>query len=952
MPFTEFKTVEKPIIDWLVELGWKYVPPNEMVRDADEPFHLPSLKRAIIKFNSVIRNDSDVDRVINQLRVISNNIYGNSDFFDWVKGEKSIILRQGETAQTIRLIDYDNPGNNEYVVTNQFKFSGYENVRFDIVLMVNGIPLVVIEAKAPAHQLLDYHEGIKQILRYNEEAPQFFKYLALACATDGINFRYDWITQDKYFQWKSREYEDPLENSIKNLFRREFFLDFVQNFIVFEKEMEQVRKKIAMYQQVIAANKIVSRVLEGKVRSGLIWHTQGSGKSLTMLLAAWKLKKAPQMDNPTILLIEDRIHLEKQLWGSFSNVDFPYTSKAESVKDLRDKLMKDSREVIITTIQKFEDIENVLSERKNIIIFVDEAHRSQYGKLAMRMRKAFPNAFIFGFTGTPIEKSECGKSTFRTFCPTGEIYLDKYGIKQSIEDGATVRLVYQARLPRAHVDKETLDREFYQITAGLTEEEQDRVLEKSATLRTWLKSKDRMDSVAKDIAEHFKAHIEPNGFKAQLVAVDREGCALYKEALDKYLPPEYSSVIYTKGLNDPGLLRKYHMDSTEQFRVARIDFQKKGTNPRILIVTDMLLTGFDAPIEQVMYLDKPLRDHKLLQAIARTNRPYHGKEAGIIFDYVGIFNNLVKALNFQEQDIEGVAYNYDILKEEFDRTINSLLKMFRDVPRDGSRSSILQFIAILKDEETFKEFKGKLSKLKMLYETLAPDPMLFKYMDDYSWLIENNEAYNKFRNRNVSDLADYEEKTKDLIREKLIIDKLEKNLPTFDINSEYIKKLNERGYSTEEKVMEMRQALEYTIRINLETNPIYETLGERMERILKSTDKSKLINDMQQLINEVVAVEEHGKKLGATKEEFALLNVVKKHLPSVKETETVGYVKDLRKSLGESLFPGWYKKVKVYNETEEKVFQHNFEKYSTELKTEEISRMSTEMMKFLVKYNP
>jgi hypothetical protein len=230
--------------------------------------------------------------------------------------------------------------------------------------------------------------------------------------------------------------------------------------------------------------------------------------------------------------------------------------------------------------------------------------------------------------------------------------------------------------------------------------------------------------------------------------------------------------------------------------------------------------------------------------------------------------------------------------------------------------------------------------------------MLFKYMDDYSWLIENNEAYNKFRNRNVSDLADYEEKTKDLIREKLIIDKLEKNLPTFDINSEYIKKLNERGYSTEEKVMEMRQALEYTIRINLETNPIYETLGERMERILKSTDKSKLINDMQQLINEVVAVEEHGKKLGATKEEFALLNVVKKHLPSVKETETVGYVKDLRKSLGESLFPGWYKKVKVYNETEEKVFQHNFEKYSTELKTEEISRMSTEMMKFLVKYNP
>ena len=406
-----------------------------------------------------------------------------------------------------------------------------------------------------------------------------------------------------------------------------------------------------------------------------------------MLFAAWKLKKLSALQNPTVLVIVDRLEIETQHGKTFGNVDLPYTEKpVESTRELVNKLRKDTRQVLITTIQKFEEIDEVLSARENIIIFVDEAHRTQYGKLGIALRTAFPNAVIFGFTGTPVEKGPLGKSTFRTFSPPGETYLDKYSIKQSIRDGATVPIHYLARPQEYRLPSRLLDEEFFDKTRGLDEEKQEKVLATSARLKNALKSKDRIDKIARDIADHFKSHVMPNRFKAQIVAVDREACALYKEAIDKYLPPEYSVVIYTPGQNDEELLRKYHMSKENQLNISSSIFQKANENPRILIVTDMLLTGFDAPVEQAMYLDKPMKDHKLLQAIARTNRPYSGKEAGLVVDYVGIFENLEKALNFEEKDIEGVAYKFDELKKEFTKTLSGLGTMFTGIKRDDSRT--------------------------------------------------------------------------------------------------------------------------------------------------------------------------------------------------------------------------------------------------------------------------
>jgi type I restriction enzyme R subunit len=564
----------------------------------------------------------------------------------------------------------------------------------------------------------------------------------------------------------------------------------------------------------------------------------------------------------------------------------------------------------------------------------------------MKMREAFPNAFVFGFTGTPIEKGATGRSTFRAFCPSEETYLDKYGIRQSIEDGATVRLLYQSRLVRYHIPREVLDRDFLSITVGLSEEEQEKVIGTSATLRTALKARDRIEDIARDVAEHYKTHIAPNGFKAQLVAVDREACALYKEALDKHLPNEESVVIYTSGLNDDDLLRRYHLGKEKQLQIARNNFQKAGEDPKILIVTDMLLTGFDAPIEQVMYLDKPMRDHKLLQAIARTNRPYPGKAAGIIVDYIGIFDNLVKALNFQEQDIEGIAYNYDVLKEEFSKIIDEVLRIFSGIVRDGSRESLFNALAILEEEIKYKSFKQGLSKLRRRYETVAPDPFLLQYENQYTWLIEINEAYNKLHRQKLPDLSEYQEKTKRLI------EKLQKDLPLIEIDKDYLQKIDSHKFTKQQKTMEIAEAVRNHIKINVEANPIYETLSHRLERVLKIKETEKQLEELDSLVKEIVAVDEKAQKLGISKEGYALLNVSQNHLKNRSESDLTAFVKELDREIKPMLFPGWWRKVKMATEVEQTLFEMCYRKFESDLDVRQLSSLTEELMNFIIRYNP
>ena len=952
MVYTEFSTVEEPIIEWLQELGWKYLPPDSTDRDLDEPFLVEYLKKSLRRLNSgVLESGEDIEQGISKLRLLSNDIRGNKEFFYWLRNEGEVSLRRGELNQTVRLIDYDNPENNSFMVTSQFKFSGYENIRADIVLFVNGIPLVLIEAKTQSSETIDYTDAVDQIIRYSNEAPQLFKYLAYACATDGAAFRYGWTDPERYFRWRDG-FEDPLEATVKNLFQKQRFLDFIENFIIFETAHGEVTKKIAMQQQYEATNKIVERVLGGEEKKGLVWHTQGSGKTLTMLCTAWKLKRQPQLNNPTIIVIIDRLQLQTQFSDTFRNVDPRYITIARSARNLLQKIRDQSREIIITTIQKFRKT-RVQDKRSNIIILIDEAHRTQYGKLAIRMREVFANAKIFGFTGTPIDKGPTGRSTFKTFCLPDEKYLHKYSIKQSIEDGSTVPITYEPRLTREHVPKEILDKEFFQITRDRTQEEQEEILQKSVKLRTILKADHRIQKIAKDIAEHYQSHLEPNRFKAQLVAVDREACALYKEELDKHLPPEYSTVIYSPSQNDRELLKKYHLPKEKQLEISRKIFQDPDNPPKILIVTNMLLTGFDAPIERAMYLDKPLRDHTLLQAIARTNRPYPGKDSALIVDYIGIFYRLQDALNFEAEDIEGVAEVLDALKKEFEETINKLNAMFEKIPRDDTRRSLIEAIKLLTDEQVLRRYKEILFRAKALFEMISPDPDLSPYLEDYTWFIKINEAYNKHIRSEEESLKPYEEKTRRLIRETLILENIDDTLPTFEIGPDYLEKLEKADHDTEYEVAELRQAIKYHIRINIEMNPVYEKLSEKLERVIQRKDPERMKKDLRTLVDEINKVEAELAEKGISREEHALLTVTKNHVQDRPEKELIDFVREIEKELESSdlIFTGWQNKTETRKEVKRVIFKKCHVRFKDSVESVKIMELTDDLMDYIVRYS-
>lgn len=954
MSYSELETVEKPIIEWLQEQGWAFRPPLEINREFHETFDKSLLHRAIKKLNpQVLPTDSDAQTIIDRLANLSNDIQGNKEFFTWLRNEGSISLRPDEHSKDIKLIDYDDPDNNTYEVTTQYVFHGYQNIRPDIILLINGIPLILIECKTQSHEETDYTDAINQIIRYNDEAPQLFKHLAYTIATDGANFRFGWTDPNRYNRWRNGYY-DPLESSVKNLLTKERVLDYIQNFIVFETAHGEITKKVAMQQQAEATNQIIQRVLHGEKKNGLIWHTQGSGKTLTMLFTAWKLKRQPELRNPTVFILVDRKQLEKQFRETFTNAEFPHTRWADRIDTLQRLIRHESREVIITTIQKFQDIPHV-DTRDNIIILIDEAHRSQYGKLATKRDNTFPNASLYAFTGTPIDK-ENKKDTFTEFSypDEEELYLHKYSILQSQEDGSTIPIVYEPRLTKERIPREVLDREFLKIASGLDKDEHEKVLEKSARLNAILKAEDRIRNIAEDIAEHYRTKIEPNGFKAMIVCVDREACGLIKQELDKHLPPEYSQIIFSgsrhKEPKVEGLLKPHYLTRSKQLDITRKDFQKKDQKPNILIVCNMLLTGFDAPILKAMYLDKPLRDHNLLQAIARVNRPYPGKEEGLIVDYLGIFYRLQDALNFELEDIAGVAEQLEELKKEFYKVMNLLRTQFRDQPRENTREALYKIFQFLETDDNVAVFKQNLDTATKRFETISPDKDLYPHLYDYTWFHKINTAYNKHLRRGKDSLKPYQQKTQQLIREKLVLTEIDTTLPTLIIGPEYLRELEKEEFTTEEEIMELRQALSVHIRLNLGSLKFYETLSQKLERLLKLKDPEKMKLDLRQLIKEINSMEAEMKEKGLTRTEYALLLSAQDAL-KVPEPQLITFIKTLMEKLEPQTFPGWNLKQDTHKQVQRTIFENLYEQYKDQVDdTKELLELRDEFINWLVKH--
>lgn len=751
--FNEDNTIEQMTLASLQKNGWKYVPAEDLPRRYDDVLVEPLVKEALIRLNPEIAEEpSRADEVIMKLRALilsvrpHNLIQQNEDFKKLIFEKNSFPFGKDGRSVPIKFfgtITKDELAKNEYIVTNQWVYPQQQDgKRFDIVLLINGMPVAIGELKTPVRPAISWLDGAEDIEKYEKSVPQMFVPNVFNFASEGKCYRYGSVGMPaaKWGPWhtpdnKSEGSLADVKVSMEDMITPEKVMDIFQFFTLFATDKKHQKYKIiCRYQQYEGANLIVQRVVAGYPRQGLIWHFQGSGKSLLMVFAAQKLRMMETLKNPTVVIVDDRLDLETQITAQFNAADIPNMESIRTKEELVNFFKQDQRKIAITTIFRFGDVEEELNPSENIILMVDEAHRTQEGELGIRMRKALPNAFFFGLTGTPINRID--HNTFKTFGALEDKsgYMSKYSFSDSIRDNATLPLKFEPVPVEMHIDKEKLDQEFEALTEGLTEEEKSE-LSKRVNMKAIMYERNRIQKVCKHIVQHFTTKIDPNGYKGQVVVYDRECCLMYKEELDKLLPPEASTIVMDTNNDKAGRYKAYRRSRDEEERV--LDQFRDKTHPlKLVIVTSKLLTGFDAPILQAMYLDKPMKDHTLLQAICRTNRTYDsGKSFGLIVDYIGIFDNVAKALNFDESSMKKVITNIEEVKKQLPALLRRCLSYFMGVDRtvDGWEGLMAAQECIPTNKER-DEFAADYQVLNRAWDALSPDSFLNPYQADYKWL--------------------------------------------------------------------------------------------------------------------------------------------------------------------------------------------------------------------------
>lgn len=787
----EHKTVQARILAYAEAIGWTLVTREEAARrrgfDLDAPptdrakssslFFDDLLDAKVREFNP--RYAEAEGALLGQFRHLHTDIYGNREFVEHLRNRGKFLDHEEKRERDLMLIDYDDPARNVYEVTEEWAFhNGHYGTLEDVVFLINGIPVLVIECKN-ANKDEAIALGVDQIRRYHRETPELFVSQQLFTATDAIGFSYgvSWNTvRRNIFNWKDEEV-GKLEAKVKSFCAIPQVLAFLKDYIVFAEKDEELNKYILRQHQTGAVEAAVGRALDPKRTRGLIWHTQGSGKTFTMIKAAERLFRAPGADKPTVLLMIDRNELEDQMLKNLAALGLGNLEHASSIARLNQLLRDDYRGIIVTMIHKFRDMPADLNTRSNIYVLIDEAHRTTGGDLGNFLMAGLPNATFLGFTGTPVDKTVHGKGTFKTFgCEDDQGYLHKYSIADSIEDGTTLPLYYQLAPNEMLVPHETLDKEFLSLAEaeGVADiEELNKILERAVNLKNFLKGKERIQQVAQFVAEHYRQNVEPLGYKAFLVGVDREACAHYKHALDQFLPPEYSEVVYTGSNNDSKLLKEFHLDPKHE-RQIRKSFGKLDQMPKILIVTEKLLTGFDAPVLYAMYLDKPMRDHTLLQAIARVNRPYENeaqemvKPHGFVLDFVGIFDKLEKALAFDSDEINAIVKDLKLLKVLFKNKMESKAPDYLGlIKRNFNDKDVDTLIEHFRDPERRKEFFKEYKEIEMLYEIISPDAFLHPFTGDYGTLSAIYQVVRKAYTRTVMIDREFQVKTNHLVQQQV-----------------------------------------------------------------------------------------------------------------------------------------------------------------------------------------
>ena len=860
---------------------WQYQTPEEIDRGVNEVLVESELRRALIRINPVIQKNPELaDEVSYKLRAIlisvnqTGLVRANEEFTKWLQGEKTLPFGENNRHVSIQLIDFENLSNNSFIITNQYKVHHRETKIPDIVLLVNGIPVVVGEAKTPIRPSISWLDGAHEIHDIYEDAiPQLFVPNIFSFATEGKEFFYGSVRcpLEIWSPWRLDSEDEELVQQLglkevgkelNQILHPGLLLEILQNFSLFSTNKKKKRIKIIpRYQQYDGANKIVDRVLDGTIKQGLIWHFQGSGKSLLMVFAAQKLRRHPGLKSPTVVILVDRIDLDTQLTGTFNAADVSNLVAVDSIQELNELLEKDTRKILITTIHKFKDATDNMNTRSNIIVMADEAHRTQEGDLGRKMRAALPNAFYFGLTGTPVNKLD--KNTFWAFGSEKDRggYLSRYTFQESIRDNATLPLHFEPRLVDVHVDKSIIDQEYKSMVeiASLSDEEADALSKKAASMSVFLKSPERIQTIVEDINKHFRQKVEPHGLKAMIVTPDRFGCVQYKEEMDKHFPENSSRVVMSTNNNDDlEFKKKWGIDRDEQERIMD-EFNDKDSDLKFLIVTSKLLTGFDSPILQTMYMDKSLKDHTLLQAICRTNRLYPNKEFGGIVDYFGIFDDAAEALQFDEKTVTNVITNLENLKEQFPEAVEACLAHFPGVDRTIEGFEGLEAAQeCIKTDELRDAFARDYVLLSKLWESLSPDPVINEFLTDYRWLTQVYQSVQPAVD-NIGKMLWFAlgAQTTKLIHENIHVEGIHDDLEEFVMDADVIDDLFNNPDPKKIKVLEKELIRRFKRHAG---NPKFRALSERLEELRDRAEQGlissiEFVKELCKLAKETLEIE-------------------------------------------------------------------------------------------------
>ncbi len=858
---TEAGSVQFPMVRHAAEIGWTPLSPYDAMQkrggQAGTLFR-GDLEDALARFNPWMTEDA-IRSAVERLEALPPTIEGNREMLAWLRGERQWYDEAEQRHRQVRLVDFETPGANLLHVTWEWKLKppARKGNRADVMFLVNGVPVAIVEHKNPTDADA-IERGITQLRRYEIETPELMGAAQLFNVTHLLDYWYGvtWNASRRFMaRWKERP-EDSYRFAVQSFFEPTDFLRTLRDWILFYVEDGETRKSVMRQHQRRAVDRIVERCSEPAKRRGLIWHTQGSGKTFTLLTAARLiLERKVEFRTPTVIVVVDRTELEGQLkgWverllGEMQQQDVAVW-RANSKAELRDLLETDRRGLILSMIHKFEGIEKGANTRDNVYVFIDEAHRSVAKDLGTYLMAAVPKATIIGFTGTPIDKTAQGEGTFKIFGADDEQgYLDKYTIAESIGDETTLPIRHTMAPSEMAVPAERLDREFFALAEmeGVTDvDELNKVLDRAVGLRTFLTADDRIEKVAAFVAKHFKANVAPLGYKAFLVGVNREACAKYKRALDKLLPPEWTEPVYSESaadIVDRPLVAALQL-SPEREEDTRLLFKRADQDPKILIVTDKLLTGYDAPLLYCLYLDKPMRDHVLLQAIARVNRPYVDpsgvrKRIGLVVDFVGVLRELRKALQFDSSDVSGVIEDLDLLLREFLGKIERAKTDYLASEESGGADERLEKIVYQRflDPERRKAFFEAYKEIEALWEILSPSPELRDHITTFRRLAHLYAAVRNAYAGRVNYVVDLANKTRLMVQESATqedLGYLAKTL-TFDVRT--LEALRGEPGSDESKVFNLVRGLRQEIDREPDMEPVLLPLKERADRVLKDLE--------------------------------------------------------------------------------------------------------------------